>query len=39
MAFQINFVFLEPREVQLLAASTALELSDNIFLIIAYNPA
>ncbi len=39
MPFEVEFVFLEPGDIEFLARSTALELAGNVLFIIAYNPA
>lgn len=37
MAFEIKFVFLEPRDVELLTGCTTLELAGDVFLVVFDN--
>lgn len=38
MAFEIEFVLFEPRDVEFLARGSALELSGDVFLVVSNNP-
>lgn len=38
MSFYIEFVLLQPRDIEFLAAGTAAKLPHNIFLVIPHNP-
>ena len=38
MAFEVKLIFLEPRDVEFLAGSAALELTIDILLIVSYDP-
>lgn len=38
MALDVQLVFLEPGDVKLLTAGTALQLTDDIFLVVAHDP-
>lgn len=39
MALKVQLVFLKPGDIKLLTAGAALQLTDNIFLIVAHDPA
>lgn len=39
VALDVQFVLLEPGDIELLTAGTALELADNVFLVVAHDPA